>query len=83
MAIVEVEKGKLTILEDHEDVHGGRADFKGEIGYTQIDVTADDDEDGHIVLALCDNLTDVDGHWSPVVLTKKQCKVLVDFINLQ
>jgi hypothetical protein len=70
---------KITLMEEHENLTGGRAKINPPTKcYTQIDVSRDGEE---VLFSLSDNITDVDGHWSGISLTRDQFEEFKAAIN--
>jgi len=70
-AITEFDGKRLTIMEEGRTLTGGRANIKPPaLAYTQITIERHDND--AVSFSVQDNITDVDGHWSPITLTNSQ-----------
>ena len=79
MTILLNELGVITIIDECYKTSGGRANIKfGDKAYTQIEIE-NDTESGEkgVLISIQDNLTDVDGHWTPIHLDEKQLDQLI------
>ena len=79
MTILLNESGVITIIDESYCTSGGRANIKhGDKAYTQIEIESDNEagEKG-VLISITDNITDVDGHWTPVHLDEKQLDELI------
>ena len=79
MTILLDELGVITIVDECYKTCGGRANIKfGDKAYTQIEIENDKEagEKG-VLISITDNLTDVDGHWTPIHLDENQLDELI------
>ena len=61
-------------------VHGGRLDADGD-GVVKVEVSYDAQYDDFAII-LFDNTSKVDGHYSPVTLSKEHAKILMGWLKL-
>ncbi len=79
-SVLVFENKTLTIIEESPTLQGGRAKLGcNDKGYTQIDIEKHEDE---VLISIVDNITDVDGHWSPITLSRVQFEEFKDMLDL-
>lgn len=80
MSVLIKDRGKITVIQETKELYGGRADLDGQPAYTEASFEYDPDNKGFFI-ALTDNITDVDGHWSDISFSIEEFKEFISSLS--